>query len=315
MQNDFTEVDWERLNLLQFCELIPDENRAFEFAQQQGIIDTAKLCDCGRSMRLMTNKERRHGLQWACSASKSICSKRRSVLDGTWFSKSKLPVRTVFLCICGYAADLNHEQFGFITGISSPNTIVNWRAFFRDFCNEASMEEQQRAIGGEGMTVEVDESLLFKRKNHTGRLLNSEATQTWVFGGLCRETGDIFLEMVSDRSSATLLAVLLRRVAAGSRIISDCWRGYAGVELSGYEHGRVNHHYNFIDPADPSINTQRIERTWRTLKSIIPSAAKPEDRLGYLAEFHWKSKIGWFNLPIGSRIRHILLALKDISFN
>jgi hypothetical protein len=101
-----------------------------------------------------------------------------------------------------------------------------------------------------------------------GRLLRGENIGAWVFGGICRETGDAFLVTV-DRTSNTLFRAIFENIADGTRINSDKWAAYHTISGNVYTLVMVNHRFNFVDPIDPSINTQRIERMWRTLKSII----------------------------------------------
>ena len=84
------------------------------------------------------------------------------------------------------------------------------------------------------MTVEIDESLIFKRKTNRGRLLNGEQESNWIFGGICRETGEAFLVRVQDRSARTLLAAIRENIMPGTRVISDCWRSYQGLYDSEY---------------------------------------------------------------------------------
>ena len=48
----------------------------------------------------------------------------------------------------------------------------------------------------------------------------------WILGGVCRETGDVFLErcMKNRRDRATLEHIIETHVNKGSRIITDGWK-------------------------------------------------------------------------------------------
>jgi hypothetical protein len=180
---------------------------------------------------------------------------------------------------------LIYDRFTLRAGIRSSESITNWRNFFRNLCSAYVDRSGDHWIGGVGFTVEIDESLIFKRKNHVGRLLLNEATETWIFGGICRETSDAFIVPVQNRDTETLLCALQENVLPGTRVISDCWRAYDAVSQHGYIHQKINHSLHFVDPEDPSVNTQRIERMWKTLKSTIPRECSTDLRWTYLAEF------------------------------
>ena len=77
------------------------------------------------------------------------------------------------------------------------------------------------------------------------------------------------MEIVSDRSARTLNEGIEKNVERGSVIITDMWRGYNSISLRDFEHFCVNHSYNFLDPMDNSINTQKIESTWSSLKRFL----------------------------------------------
>ncbi|KAL4147831.1 hypothetical protein QTP88_002170 [Uroleucon formosanum] len=127
-------------------------------------------------------------------------------------------------------------------------------------------ERENKKIGGKGKILEIDESLFTKRKNNCGRVL----PQQWIFGGICRETKEVFLVEVSDRSY--------------------CWRAYNAILDNGYEHFTVNHSSNFVDPSTHA-HTQGIERLWGSAKwrNKRHRGTARHHLESYLAEFMWRN--------------------------
>ena len=84
--------------------------------------------------------------------------------------------------------DLAHECSD--EAIPSTETITDWINYCREACFNWYMEQNQGKIGGEGVTVEIDECKAGRRKYTVGRLLSG----TWIFGtaadpGILREGG------------------------------------------------------------------------------------------------------------------------------
>jgi transposase-like protein len=87
--------------------------------------------------------------------------------------------------------------------------------------------------------VEVDETVLVRRKYNRGRLPvdNKSGKQLWVFGGIERGTSNCFIVPVEKRDKETLLSLIEQHVLPGSTVVSDMWRGYAGLR----DHPKYRH--------------------------------------------------------------------------
>jgi len=143
-------------------------------------------------------------------------------------------------------------------------------------------------IGGPDTVVEIDESVLTKRKYNRGQL---RAEQQWFFGGVERGTNNCFIVPVERRDAVTLLPIIQKHIRPGTTIMSDGWAAYGGIanmpEL--YEHYKVNHSENFVDPTT-GAHTQTIESTWSHFKSRHKEekGTKLELFASYIAQFVWR---------------------------
>ena len=63
-------------------------------------------------------------------------------------------------------------------------------------------------------------------KYHRGKHVEGQ----WVFGGVVGETGKCFLVPVEDRTANTLMYLIMKWIAPGSIIISDCWKAYTTIK-------------------------------------------------------------------------------------
>ncbi|ODM89446.1 putative transposase-like protein [Orchesella cincta] len=167
----------------------------------------------------------------------------------------------------------------------SKDAAIDWYSFCRQICYD-TVSDLDICIGGPGLHVELDESHIFKRKYNRGRQLAFQ--HVWIFGAICRESKEAFVQVVADRTGATLWPIIRRKVYPGTVILTDSARVYNSLyeaERGGFEHYQVNHRRNFVHPDNPNVHTNTIERQWGLLKGMI-KGCMDEDRLEiYLGEF------------------------------
>uniref|UniRef100_A0A0L8I778 ISXO2-like transposase domain-containing protein n=1 Tax=Octopus bimaculoides TaxID=37653 RepID=A0A0L8I778_OCTBM len=143
-------------------------------------------------------------------------------------------------------------------------------------------------IGGLGHIVELDESMMCKRKYNRNRM----PLERWVIGGWDREDKNGFLVFVPDRSSETLLPLIKKFIKPGTTIYSDCWSAYNGITeidvTQKYTHFKVNHSENFVDPIT-NVHTNSVECYWKNVKRRFKSKMEVHTDMveSYLDEFFW----------------------------
>lgn len=117
--------------------------------------------------------------------------------------------------------------------------------------------ETPRMIGGPGQTVWIDETAI---------RLQGEAQLTSIFG--MADLRNLFLRVVPDRKSSTLIPLIEKGVARGSEIVTDAFSAYRRLEHLGWKHYRLNHSRG-IWADEEGHATARIELVWRWLKRQI----------------------------------------------
>ena len=72
--------------------------------------------------------------------------------------------------------------------VLSHNTVLSWCDTIRSYLLE-SFDRTREKIGGPGMTVDIDETVITRRKYHVSRV--SSSGPQWLVGGICLETQEI----------------------------------------------------------------------------------------------------------------------------
>ncbi|KFD49661.1 hypothetical protein M514_09493 [Trichuris suis] len=190
---------------------IRDEESAAAFLRERGVLHQHRSCpSCHQDMEFCSRGPI-VGPQWRCR--NSACRRRVSSRQGTWFagSRRRLSLEKVVGVILAWSIQLSSQKFCKTQLELNESTTLHWNRHLRSVAAEA-VGEVSHPIGGPSKTVELDETMFCRRKYNRGR---SYGRQQWVFGGTCRETGESFVELVNDRTTATLLPIILRHVQPG----------------------------------------------------------------------------------------------------
>lgn len=276
------------MNFLNLSAVAHDKLSSFQFLQQRGIVHNVRRCT---NNHIMTSSLTDRQDRWRCH--QTLCRQDIPVRKDTWMQGSRLTYRQIILFIYCWSKELSSISFCESELEMADNTVIDWNNYLREVC-ASTILANPIVLGGPNTHVEIDESLFTRRKNNVGRVLH----QQWVFGGICRETGECFMFAVPDRSAATLMPIITANIRPGTTVLSDQWRAYNGIALlPGYTHETVNHSLNFVDP-NTGANTQRIERSWRAAKERNKRQNGTHRHMldSYLCEFMWRNRIKINNL-------------------
>ncbi|XP_014790827.1 uncharacterized protein LOC106884119 [Octopus bimaculoides] len=277
-------------NLSSLMEKLKTEEDVVSYLQEKGIIPKRKLCANKHYMR----KKMVHGkVYWRCS--QKGCCVCISVRRGTWLEGRTLPLRTVVLFLYSWSKELTSVHFCVEELGMKHSTIVDYNSYVREICAEDLLRHPVQ-IGGPGKTVDLDKIVFSRGKCNRRSLLPEQ----WVFGGVCRETKDVFLYAASCLNRDTLEECIRQSILPGTTIFSDIWESYSPIlKIDDYalRYRTVNHSVEFVN-SEGSTHMKLVENT------RIPLKRGRKQRCGtksstidlYLCEFMWRKRYENCNL-------------------
>lgn len=226
------------LKLKSFLRLCDDQERLFEFLKSHNVIKKSVICSsCGKPATFDNRK-----LKWRCQKARKVkkghkiqivsCSFSTTIRKGTWFENSNISIEAACIFI-GYFVTMGPPRQKFLENKleMSSCTITYWSNFIREALLSWCIENSKQ-IGGSNRIVEIDEAKFGKRKYHRGRVIDGQ----WFFGGFERDSKELFVIPVPDRSNATLLHAIKTNILPGTTIMSDCWKAYNCLDTEEFQH-------------------------------------------------------------------------------
>ncbi|KAI8784608.1 hypothetical protein BgiMline_009022 [Biomphalaria glabrata] len=280
------------MHITEIVDIVSDVGTAREFLRNHNILRrTPPNCpvpECGRRMSEISSADKKDGKVFRCSTHKG---RKVSVREGSFLSKARLSLGEFIWLVYFWSMSTSNKTVMETLHFSS-KTVVDWFNFLRGICTRYLTLHPIR-LGGEGHVVEIDETVVARRKNHVGRYTPPK----WVFGGIDTTTDDGFMVFVEDRSANTLLPIIEQYIEPGTMIHSDAWAAYNGIAhlpvLPPYQHNVVNHSTNFVDPAT-GATTNHVERMWKSMKQKLKRMSGTSDDLlqSHIDEFLWRQRRG-----------------------
>jgi transposase-like protein len=269
--------------------ILPDKKSTIKWCFDNQLLANQRQCPFNMTLqREASQKASSHALIWRCRrkiSGENPHDKTISIKRGSFFAGSNLNLREVLHLTYGFSHGWDQQMTMHETALSD-KTVVDWYSFCREVATQITLETSQQ-LGGPGRTVEIDESKFGKRKYHRGHHVEGQ----WVFGGIDRDSGQIFMIPVEKRDRYTLLPIIKEWIKPGTTIISDYWKAYDCLDDEGYRHLKVNHSINYKDP-DTGAHTNTIEGSWLHAKRSLPKyGTKKSFMAGYFGTFIWRRMV------------------------
>lgn len=121
-------------------------------------------------------------------------------------------------------------------------------------------QETKELFDGE---IELDESYFGGvRKGKRGR---GAGGKTAVFG-LLKRNGKVFVVVVKDTKTDTLMPIITSKVKPDSIVYTDSYKSYNALDVSDFKHFRINHSKEF---AKDHNHINGIENFWSQAKRVL----------------------------------------------
>jgi len=207
---------------------------------------------------------------YRCKNGKYKCrnsNKYFTVLTGTMFEGTKLPLRLWFMAIwhittasTGVTSVFIAKHFG-ITQKTAWHLMHRIRAAFKVENNhvlEGTVETDETFYGGKNKNRHKKNKFDYSKGN----------TEKIPVLGMIQRGGNIVCRVIPDRSKESMQSVVVKHLKNGSRLITDEHTSYKGLEQI-YDHDMINHSaYEYVSLEDLSLHNNNIESAWRSFKRM-----------------------------------------------
>ena len=131
-----------------------DTDRLISHLQGKNVLSSNKTCPCGTAMQLSARSDVSDGVRFRCPS----CHKCTSIRDGSFFSKSRLPLRKWVILMYWWARNYPVTDAASEAEVTEASACAVYQ-WLREVCTTRLMTMPIR-LGGPGTIVQIDESLM-----------------------------------------------------------------------------------------------------------------------------------------------------------
>lgn len=207
-------------DIFKLMETVNDPRKLIIFFQNLNLISSSQICECRLAMSLVVCKRTSDNYIWRCPKK----CKQISIRKESFFERSRLPIKTILTIIYFWIQDIPTNRIKSMLNISK-QTLADWNNFLYEICSSSllALNDEERMIGGDGIIVEIDETLVSKKWKYYRGVRYPEI---WLFGGTERESKKWFGQIVLVRDRENLTNLIKRFIKPNSIIYSDRWSAY-----------------------------------------------------------------------------------------
>lgn len=204
----------------------------------------------------------RHRKCWKLADGRRRCQRCLKIyhdLTGRWWNQLNIRIDDWLRIIKLFELELSARKVAEQTGLAY-NTVHKAMMILRHAILVHAEDGEQLMTSKE---FELDESYFGgRRKGKRGR---GAAGKVPVFGILSRKN-KVFVEVVPNVTSQTLLSLTVKKVRRGSVVYTDKYKGYDALMCCGYKHLSVDHSSRFCQG---KVHINGLEGFWSWAKERL----------------------------------------------
>jgi transposase-like protein len=289
------------MELIKMVEKFKTKKKCIEYLEKQRWSDHPVCPYCNSTKNTAKHKEYRH----TCH----MCGKSFSVLVGTIFESTKLPLTKWFVAI---GLILNAKKGISSLQLSRDLKVNKNTAWYLQKRLRQAMQDNELTLKG---IVEIDETYVggsLSNKHYYTKLESGKYHKTGmehkvpVLGMIERE-GKIILKVLEKASAKDIRPFVKSKIVPNSTIITDGFGGYTGLKDHFDNHVVLNH--SQYERKNNQFNTSTLEGFWTLIKRSFIGQYHKISRIhmqSYLNELAFKQNnknVNIFNLLINNLLQ------------